>query len=170
MRLQIISVLLCLSSFGFGKHPGHLSVVNMEMDKDSMKIEYSIRIFHEDYNYLVYGIYHDEEAASRSDSTINMNKLIVTDYIQKKFLITLDGNMVNPEFEEIKTIDEDVWLYFTLKLDRLPESMRIQNKIFVDLFRDQINLLILACNSKESGFTFDFQNTEQLISLKNIYQ
>jgi hypothetical protein len=48
--------------------------------------------------------------------------------------------------------------------------MRIQNKIFVDLFRDQINLLILACNSKESGFTFDFQNTEQLISLKNIYQ
>jgi hypothetical protein len=170
MKLQILAVLLCVSSIGFGRHPGHLSVVNMEMNKDSMSIDYSIRIFHEDYNYLIYGIYHDEEAASRSDSTINMNKLIVSDYIQKRFLITLDGMLVNPEFEEVKTIDEDVWLYFSLKLERMPESMLIQNKIFVDLFRDQINLLILACNSKENGFTFDFKNTEQLISLKNIYQ
>jgi hypothetical protein len=170
MRQVFLIFLLFVSSIAFGKHPAHFSIVNMELNKDSLHIDYSIRLFDEDFNYLIYGIYHDEQEASKSDSTINMNNLVVKNYIQKKFLISLDGILTNPEFKGIKNEGADTWLYFSLELDQIPDLINIQNKIFVDLFSDQINLLILVCGSKEDGFTFDYQNTEQLISLKNIYQ
>ncbi len=169
MKLYFYIIFLFLIVGKLTAHPVHLSVVNMEYHKEERSIDYSIRFFKDDYNYLIYGIYHDENASATSDTTIKMDKILASGYFNKRFIISIDGVPVKPEFTGIKDYESDVWMFFSIKLSQIPESINIQNKIFLETYRDQINLLILTCGSNENGFTFDYQNTEQLISLKNIY-
>lgn len=169
MRILLSILLIFILTGKVLAHPSHMSVINMEIQEKEMQIDFSIRLFQEDYNYLVTGIYHDELAASKIDSTIDLNRIIVNQYIEKCLTFSIDGEITEPTFKKLKYEETDVWLYFSIKLDKIPESIGVQNKIFLDLYSDQINLLILAYRSNEVGFTFDNQNSEQLISLKSIY-
>jgi hypothetical protein len=168
MRNFLPGILVLFSLNSFALHPTHVSIVNMDIQRDKMLIDYSFHIFLDDYNYLLYGVFHDELAAARSDSTINMNNIIVKNYIERNFQIIIDGKNRDSDFKGIKMEDNDVWFYFQVKLVQIPDTIGISNKLFLGLYRDQINLLILSDGSDENGFTFDFNNTEQRFALKNI--
>jgi hypothetical protein len=168
MKIFLPGILVVFSLNSFAAHPSHVSIVNMDVQRDKMLIDYSFHINLDDYNYLLYGVFHDELAEARSDSTINMNNIIVRNYIERNFQITIDGKVPEPDFKGIKMEANDVWFYFQVKLAQIPDTIGISNKLFLGLYRDQINLLILADGSDENGFTFDFNNTEQRFALKNI--
>ena len=60
MKKLLFICLLFASIGGFARHPVHLSITNMEFDADSLKVNYSIRLFQEDVFTLFDYLSHEE--------------------------------------------------------------------------------------------------------------
>ena len=75
-------------------------------------------------------------------------------------------SVVNLELDKNSRNDE--YLYHTISIPTIPNTLLIKKLILPDLFIDQTNLLIFSCGNNEKGLTFDAQKTEQLFDLKNI--
>lgn len=151
----------------FGKHPVGFSVINMELKSDSLFIDYSIRIFKDDYFSLIDLLYYDA-LHSKEPSAIT-DTAIIEKYFTDNFFLETDEGIVSPAYLGSQSLENDLWLYFRIKLNKLPAEVFITNKIFNDISEDQLNLLIISCGEKEKGLTFDTKTTRQLFSFKNIY-
>jgi hypothetical protein len=79
----------------------------------------------------------------------------VTDYISHNFKL-LDENEKNiaSVFTGWKVEDVTVWLYFCSNLKTDLSVITIKNTIMLDLFVDQVNLVILHSNDIQMGFEF----------------
>lgn len=168
MRLGILIILFLLSTVVYSRHPVHFSVINMELKKDSMYIDYSIRVFQDDYISLVSQLYSDVLHNAPQNEIIVFDTTIIEKYFIKSFLLKLDDVSVSPRYISQRVTETDVWFNFRIKINQIPDIIAIKNRIFVDIFTDQTNLVIFSFDNYEKGLTFDAQTSEQLFSLKNI--
>ena len=84
----------------------------------------------------------------------------VTDYIDRNFIIT-DGQQhrIPVEFTGWKLEDFSVWLFFNANPKDEISSITLQNTIMLDLFSDQVNLVILQLGDIQNGFEFNKRTT-----------
>lgn len=65
-----------------------------------------------------------------------------------------------------KQISEDaVWLYFTIPLKTAVTELDVSDMVLLDIYEDQVNLMILAIDGKESGYRFNFNNRDVKIKI-----
>ncbi len=159
--LIIIIVSLCIGVKA--EHPLHLSVVNMNIEEGAMKINYSVRLFQEDLITLLGMLNHE---ALHKNQVLDSNA--VHKYICEAFKIYTDQKQVSPILSYKKNNELEYWLYYEVTLNDIPTEIIIQNKIFLELFLDQQNLLIFSYRNKENGITFDRENQKQTIFLDSI--
>ena len=78
-----------------------------------------------------------------SDSTLipNYFKDRLRIYCNEK---ALDATLIKQDFQEA-----EVWMHFSIDLDRLPDSILIENEIFINLFSDQSNMLIISTSKNQ---------------------
>jgi hypothetical protein len=150
------------------KHPTHISIVNMEIDADSLKLNYSIRLFQDDLLYLITGLYHKElfHTTDTFDLALNMDK--IENYFKNSLEIKTDSLILKPKLIHNKNEETEFWLFYSINLIQLPNTLTIKNSILIDLYSDQTNLLIFSYNKKEKGLTFNSKTISQSIILENL--
>lgn len=167
MRKVFLITIVFISSAVFGRHPVHFSFINMEFDKDSMTIEYSIKLFQDDYLNLLEFIYHDALHNAKTNDIV-LDTTLVEKYFQNSVIIKADDTILAAEFKHKVYSETEANLYFKVKLNFIPDILSIENKILLELFTDQANLVIFSCGNSEKGLTFNGQTTKQLFALKDI--
>jgi len=147
-------------------HPIHVSVVNMDYISDSGKIEYSIKLFYDDFQSLINYKYNTFLNFSGQNRMTTKEQHSVTEYIQGNFIIK-DANqqLVDLNFTGWKVEDFSVWLYFCADLKTELSSITITNTIMLDLFADQVNLVILHMDDIQKGFEFNKRITSLTYAL-----
>ena len=145
-------------------HPVHVSVTNIEIDTAKQKIEYSIRIFADDFAYAIEHLY--EKNVLPDDGISEMEKEIVTDYVNNMFELVINGSKCLPECQRIEAMDNSLWIYFNIMpAEKEISSLKVINKLLLDLFVDQTNLTIITINGKQMGYTFNYLNQEAEIDV-----
>jgi len=149
----VLVVVLYMNS---SAHPIHVSVVNMDYISDSGKIEYSIKLFYDDFQSLINYKYNTFFNFSGQNRMTTKEQQSVTDYIQGNFIIK-DANqqLVDSKFTGWKVEDFSVWLFFCAEFQAELSSITIMNTIMLDLFADQVNLVILHIDDIQKGFEFN---------------
>jgi hypothetical protein len=148
-----------------GMHPTHMSVVNMELNPEKKQINYSIRLFQDDINYLITSLYHEELFHSNEEFDFSKNTYKLENYFISSLVIRADELILKPQLIKQDINEFEYWLYFSIDLENIPNSLEISNRILTDFYKDQINLLIFSYNEKEKGLTFNANFTTQTISL-----
>jgi hypothetical protein len=160
----LLKPILILAGSVFAFHPVHVSVTNIEIDTSKQKIEYSIRIFSDDFAYALEHYY--EKDIIFTDGISREEKEIVTDYINNMLDIVINGSKCLPEYRNFETLDNSLWVYCDILLNEKEiSSLKIINKLMLDFFVDQTNLTIINMNGKQTGYTFDYLNQEAEIEL-----
>ena len=157
-------------------HPVHYSVTNIQIDTAGQKIEYSVRIFADDFTYAIN--HHYDKDIMLDDGISDMEKGVVTDYINCSFEIIINDSKCSPEYQKIETLENTLWIYFTVPLtdkeissgkgmhcEKEIISMKIINRLLLDLYPDQTNLTILTINGKQMGYTFNYMKHEAEIDI-----
>jgi hypothetical protein len=143
-------------------HPVHVSVSNLEFTEKDPVV--AIKLFKDD---LQLAIYHNYAVEIPLDEIGNdSHNDIILKYLSDKFIIKLNKNKkLRLEYENSEVNDEAIWLYF--KAEKLPDlnKVTILNSIFLDIYYDQTNLLIMNYSGKQKGYKFDLKVTEMEISL-----
>ena len=143
-------------------HPVHVSVSNLEFTEKDPVV--AIKLFKDDLQLAIYHNYAVEVPLEEIGN--DSHKDIILKYLSDKFIIKLNKNKkLRLEYENSEVNDEAIWLYF--KAEKLPDlnKVTILNSIFLDIYYDQTNLLIMNYSGKQKGYKFDLKVTEMEISL-----
>lgn len=161
---SVLLILLFSTHIGlFANHPLHFSVVNMNLDENSKTLSYSVRLFQEDLIVLIGMLNH--EALHKN---LELDSNAVHNYISKAFQVSINEKTVSFNVVKKESSELEYWLYYETILSNVPEIITIQNKIFLELFLDQQNLVIFSFKNKEKGLTFNADIQKQPIALKSI--
>jgi hypothetical protein len=164
-RILIILFIIFLGNT-VAAHPIHISVVNLDITPDSGRIDYSVRLFYEDFQTLINYRYNTLlDFGGQSRMTFKEQQSVI-DYITGAFRLTDDDAMaLKTEFISWKVEDASVWLFFCAQLDEHSKSLNIHNTLMLDLFNDQINYVIYRHSEEETGIEFNKRKTEHGLNL-----
>lgn len=141
-------------------HPIHVSVANMNYSHDSSKIEYSVKLFYDDFQTLINYKYNTLINFANQNRMTTKEQQSVIDYINRNFVLTdADREVIDSKFTGWKVEDFSVWLYFCADVRTELSSVRLTNTIMLDLFADQVNLVILQMDDIQKGFEFNKRTT-----------
>ena len=160
-RVLIIFCYLFLGNI-IHAHPIHISVVNFEVKTDSGKIDFSIRLFYDDFQTYINYRYNTMIDFKRQNRMTTKEQEAIIDYISRNFRLT-ENNLrtLEPDFIGWKIEDGSVWLFFCIKLKENIDELLIQNTLLTDLFNDQSNYMIYKRDEEEIGIEFNKRKTEQ---------
>ncbi|MBN1598132.1 MAG: hypothetical protein JW894_07545 [Bacteroidales bacterium] len=165
--LQFFIILIYCNCYANAKHPIHLSVINLQVNKDSNYLEYSVRLYYDDFQqYINYKYNTILDFKSRNRLTTKEQQA-VTDYLNSSFVIknAYNKSRLKPVFKQWKIEDDSVWLFFYAKTDPDLEEIIVENTILIELFNDQKNLLIVNILSLQKGIEFNKRKTTDRIKL-----
>jgi hypothetical protein len=167
MKARILIILCCLFPGNIVEaHPVHISVVNIDVIADSGRIDFSVRLFYEDFQTFINYRYNTMIDFSRQNRMTTKEQQAIIDYISGNFYLTdNDLNILKTDFTGWKIEDESVWLFFCADLDNNVNELHIQNTILVELFSDQVNYLIYRKNEEETGVEFNKRKTRHSFNL-----
>lgn len=128
-------------------HPYHVSATEIEYNAVQKRLETSCRIFTDDFETVLSGLY--KVKADFSDKSLKQQM----DSLVKKYIITHLAIRTNGRLLPLQLfgweLDKDaVYVYTTAAATGLdPKNIAVENTILYDLFTDQINIVHFIINS-----------------------
>jgi len=145
-------------------HPLHVTLTHIECDEMQNKCTITIKIFSDDFETALEN-HSGQDVILNAENESNNITEIITSYINDSFSIIFDND--KPEIKYISKTNnfEATWLNFEVEVDTF-EELKIQNKLLLDIYDDQTNLLIFNKGKLEKGYNMNLKNTELTISNK----
>lgn len=166
-RILIITGLFFLK-IAHAMHPIHVSVVNMDFLSDSNMIKYSICLYYEDFQSLINFKYNTLIDFKHQNRMTYKEQNSILEYLNSSFVLKNSHNKaLSSEFLNWKIEEDMICMYFGMKDFSGINELIIENKLMVDLFADQKNLLIINIGNRQEGYEFNKRNASYTVLLKN---
>ncbi|HBF88331.1 MAG TPA: hypothetical protein DDX39_06775 [Bacteroidales bacterium] len=138
-------------------HPLHFSMTNVEYDNDKQGFSVGIKLFTDDFqNGLIHKFGKNINLAVEN---VDMNSAYISKYINENFLIYIDGKPSNQlTFVSSKKHEDAIWVNFFLPTKNTFHKIEFENKLMLDLFENQTNLLIFYYDNVKQGFNLKNDN------------
>ena len=163
LRTAGLVLLIMLSSWF---HPVHVSVTNMDIDPESGEISLAVKLFSDDLQDLIHRKYGvllnivDQEDPGDKIAAVNS-------YISESFQCMVNGNTrVLLEYQESRMNEEAIWLYYHSGTGERIRRVEISNRLMLEKFEDQTNLIILSYPDVQNGYRLNNKNTELSLNIK----
>lgn len=139
-------------------HPIHVSVSDVEITPTV--ITWTARIYKDD---LLRGMYGDKIDMSLFDQEEKIRKDILT-YFSRNIAVTADQNKLKWILNEIQGDPEAIWITASAPINT-PTSLVIQNRILLDVYSDQKNVVNFTWNTGKKNLVFEKGDEKKVISL-----
>jgi hypothetical protein len=163
MRLAGIGLLMLCASW---YHPIHVSVTNIDLDPGRGTVEFTVKIFADDFQDLIlhrYGVQlRITEQENPGDKIESVNR-----YISESLRMEINGNPPGSlQFQDSRINEGAIWLHYKYEYGNRIRNLRIWNTLMLEKFDDQTNLMIVAYDDKENGYRMDNKTTELTLDIK----
>ncbi len=159
-RILLISVLFISILFPreVKAHPFYISLCQINFNEEDDILEFAFKIFAEDLEQSFKDKGMEPLFLGEAIENVNSDSLIV-DYLNSK--VTVKLNDTDTQFYYIgKELEDDaVWCYLEIKdVDNI-ETLTMSNKILLDTFRDQTNIVQFTIQRKTTNYLFSRNKT-----------
>ena len=159
---QIIFPILLMMSQLISAHPIHVSVCNIEIENNNMIV--SLKMYKDDFQLAIEHNFAKYILLKNVDN--EMESKLIEDYIQNMFfLIVNKKDTLKLDYKHSELNDEAIWLHYESEIAKF-KKISINNSIFMDIYQDQTNLVIINYDGKQNGYRFNYKNNVQQIELK----
>ena len=146
-------------------HEFHLSKSMMKYNQEEKAIQISLHLFIDDF---------EEALASKGADSMNLFKKIehpradeyIQLYLKDRLHIIVDDQEL--EFEYIgKEMSEDlagIWMYLEILNVEVPESIEVENRLLIEMFEDQRNIMNVSANGKSDYLMFTSEDIKQKLT------
>jgi len=147
-------------------HKFHVSVTQIEYNQKEQSAEITIRVFADDLETAL--SQHAKRPIKIDPAKANKDKQLgetVIAYLRDRFqLKTLAGRPVKLGWVGLEWQADMFWLYVEGKLPNGLEGAQLRNKVFQELFEDQVNIVNSKIDGKQIGLMFDPKDDFRLIT------
>ncbi len=149
-------------------HKVHVSVAQIEHNPKAQAVEIVIRVFADDLEIAL--SQHAKRRVKIDPATASKDKQLgqtVIAYLRDNFqLKTKAGRPVALSWVGLEWQTDMFWLYVEGKLPSGLEGTQLRNKVFNELFEDQVNIVNSKIDGKQIGLMFDPKDEFRLISAR----
>jgi len=133
-------------------HPVHVSVTSIEYNQTGFDV--SFKIFYDDFESIVAEKYNVRLNLGKPDEMENKANYF-TRYISENFAIRVNnGPPLSLKFKSSKLVEKSIWLYFTLDCKENVNKVELFNRVMMDMYNDQMDLVMFKIGTFEEGYTF----------------
>lgn len=159
MGTMVFTVLMFCSWF----HPVHVSLLNVDLDLQTGKIEIVFKFDKNDFETIIMHKYNVSlDLKNKDNLTSNFESAL--NYIDDSFKMGINGTIIEQwEYTGNEVSEESIWLYYRKLYPEKIRDISITNAVLMDLYEDQTNLVILTWSGKQNGYQLD--NKKRNISL-----
>lgn len=153
-------------------HKVHVSVAQLEYNQKSQSVEITLRVYADDLENAV--SQHAKRPVKIDPATANKDKRVaetILAYIRKSLEVkSKTGNPVKLNWVGMEWQVDMYWLYIGGKLPAAHASAngldgtQLRNKIFCDLFDDQVNIVNTKIREKQVGLMFEAKDGFKIIT------
>jgi len=140
-------------------HDIHLSICKINYNKESKSIELSFRFFTDDIEKAVKN-YNGKKIISIKGKKIKEADKYLVNYILSKFSIKVKNNRINYDFIGWEIKETVIWCYIEIKNINLANKILVKNKLLIEIFSNQKNIIILNSGNYKKNIVFDRKKTE----------
>jgi len=157
MGMMVFIFTLLFSSW---LHPVHVSLLNIDMETNTGDFTLTFKMFSDDFESIIsqkYGIQLD--IVNQVDPEENI--LSVNKYIDESFSMSINGMRIEAlEYIRNELNHEAIWLFYRGRFEGTIRTVTITNKVMMDKFEDQTNLVIVTYLNKQNGYRLNNKNPD----------
>ncbi len=143
-------------------HPIHVSICNIEIENNNLTV--SLKMYKDDFQLAIEHNFAKYILLENVDN--EMESKLIEDYIQNMFFLIMNKNdTIKLDYNHSELNEEAIWLHYESEISKF-KKLSINNSIFMDLYPDQTNLVIINYDGKQNGYRFNYKNNVQQIELK----
>ena len=141
-------------------HPVHVSLLNVDLDQKTGKIEIVFKFYSDDFERIIFNKYAiDLDITDKVDPGEKIDA--INKYIDESFELSINGMKIDKwEYTGNQINEGAIWLYYTNLWPGEMQKISITNGVMMDLFEDQTNLVIVNCFDQQNGYRLNNKNRE----------
>lgn len=149
-------------------HPLHVSLSNIEINSAQNKISVTHKFYIEDFNLLFFHLF-EKNIEPKEDREFETNeKVLINNYMDNRFILLSGNDTIDLKYIRKEQNEESIWLYYTGNLTKTKQrSFVINNLLFLDLYEDQKNMVIVTQGQREKGIAFDYTDRRSALEIQD---
>lgn len=152
--MRLLFTLMAMLGFSFTLHPIHVSVCDIEFDREKERLEMTMRIFTDDLEKQIRA-----ETGQQNIDILNPPSPMTTDslfqtYLKKHFRLMLNGEKVNYKYLGHEVEAGSVYTYMMVTGVTDVTTIGAYNDILLETFDDQVNLIHVEVNGETHTMMF----------------
>jgi hypothetical protein len=135
-------------------HPVHVSVTNLEVDRNKREIAITQKLYTEDYSLLFYHLYEKNVRFIAGKDLTEGELSVIEGYMNTAFYLEVGEKRLPMTYAGKEQDEESIWMHYSCKLPEDISSVTLTNNVLLALFEDQTNLVIVSAGQAQKGYTF----------------
>lgn len=132
-----------------------MSMANMDISQTSIKT--TVRIYADELETVLHNKYNIHGWLGTPYEHDDARKLLAQ-YIQEAFTFAANGKQIPIQITKTELQDDSMLFTFSAKIPKNTTQLTIKNRILVDFYSKQKNMLIINHKNAQQGFTFTREN------------
>lgn len=158
--LVILLIAFCLLPSPAGAHRFHTSLTRMDYNAEQKLVEITIQVFSHD---LESALERREGKRIRLDKTPKIDEIIVK-YLADRFVFkNAKGEQKKLRWIGMEQKTDALWLYLETPMPEPLDGATLENRIFQEFLKDQINLVTTRYNNTKTDLVFKNGDTVQTL-------
>ena len=148
-------VLAVVMTFYSWLHPVHVSLLNVDLNPETGKIEIVFKLFSDDIERLIMSKYNVElDITGKVDPGEKIE--FINSYIDESFELRINGTKIDHwKYAGNQINEEAIWLYYNNMWTGKMNEVSITNTVLMDFFEDQTNMVIVGWSGKQNGYSLN---------------
>jgi hypothetical protein len=130
-------LLQLLVPYLLGLHPFHISICEIEHDRESQSLQITSRLFQDDFELA---LSDGKGTAFFRQTPMDDAKQVLSKFFKEHLQVTVDSKRMEHRFLGYEVEDNVVWCYLEIEKVNGLKEISVQYSVLVDTFDDQINL------------------------------
>ena len=160
---KYLLLLLAISLVSFQVHKYYLSLTKVDYINESKSVQITARIFIDDLETALDKKFGKSFKLDTNQEIEDTNKYI-DEYIVKLLKITINGELKSYNYLGKKYESDVVHLFAEIENVVEIKSIEVQNRILMDDFPDQQNIIKLNINNKKKSFILTLDSDKDLLN------
>lgn len=127
-------------------HPIHVSITDVEHDKERQALEFTSRIFLDDIEKHIQYIVNEPYLDLTQPKTGFSSKKLIKEYFLERMSVEVNGKLREIDYLGHEIDGDAVNVYYQILNIKKLKSLSVANNILLDLYSDQVNMTHVKFN------------------------
>jgi len=155
-------LLLIIPLLSFNLHKYYLSLTKMDYVVESKSLQITMRIFIDDLETTLNKI-NNKSLELDTKTELKDANIYIEKYLLKQFEVNINGSIINYKYLGKKYENDVVYLFAEIENISEIKSIEIKNRILMDAFPEQQNIIKLNINNNKKSFILTSKDDKDLL-------